>query len=60
MTLVSPKNIEMINDEFPFMVANLYAKTKLGKMPWLIYRWKDQRIIKLLEVALSDQKRKIL
>ena len=31
MTLVSPKTIEMINDEFPFMVCNLYAKTKLGE-----------------------------
>jgi vesicle coat complex subunit len=48
MTLVSPKNIEMINDEFPFMVANLYAKTKLGENALVnlsVERSKDNKII---------------
>ena len=48
MTLVSPKTIEMINDEFPFMVCNLYAKTKLGENALVnlsVERSKDNKII---------------
>ena len=48
MTLVSPKTIEMINDEFPFMVCNLYAKTKLGENALVnlsVERSKDDKII---------------
>ena len=48
MTLVSPKNIDMINDEYPFMVANLYAKTKLGENALVnlsVERSKDNKII---------------
>ena len=48
MTLVSPKTIELINDEFPFMVANLYAKTKLGENALVnlsVEKSKDNKII---------------
>ena len=48
MTLVSPKTIEMINDEFPFMVCNLYAKTKLDENALVnlsVERSKDNKII---------------
>ena len=31
MTLVFPKCIELINDDYPFMVENLFSKIKLGK-----------------------------
>ena len=48
MTLVSPKTIDLINDEFPFMVANLYAKTKLGENALVnlsVEKSKDNKII---------------
>jgi hypothetical protein len=48
MTLVSPKNIDLINDEYPFMVANLYAKTKLGENALVnlsVEKSKDNKII---------------
>ena len=48
MTLVSPKTIDFINDEFPFMVANLYAKTKLGENALVnlsVEKSKDNKII---------------
>ena len=48
MTLVSPKSIELINDEYPFMVANLYAKTKLGENALVnlsVEKSKDNKII---------------
>ena len=31
MKLVFPKSIEKIDDSDPFLVANLYTKTKLGE-----------------------------
>ena len=48
MTLVSPKSIDMIKDEYPFMVANLYAKTKLGENALVnlsVEKSKDNKII---------------
>ena len=48
MTLVFPKTIEMINDDYPFMVANLYAKTKLGENALVnisVEKSKDNKII---------------
>jgi hypothetical protein len=48
MTLVSPKNIDLINDDYPFMVANLYAKTKLGENALVnlsVEKSKDNKII---------------
>ena len=48
MTLVSPRSLDMINDEYPFMVANLYAKTKLGENALVnlsVERSKDNKII---------------
>ncbi len=51
MTLVSPKNIDMIKDEYPFMVANLYAKTKLGENALVnlsVERSKDNKIMELV------------
>lgn len=48
MTLVFPKTLEMINDDYPFMVANLYAKTKLGENALVnisVEKSKDNKII---------------
>ena len=48
MTLVFPKSIELINDDYPFMVANLYSKTKLGENALVnisVERSKDNKII---------------
>ena len=48
MTLVSPRSLDMINDEYPYMVANLYAKTKLGENALVnlsVERSKDNKII---------------
>ena len=48
MTLVFPKSIDLINDEYPFMVANLFAKTKLGENALVnisVEKSKDNKII---------------
>jgi len=48
MTLVFPTNIDLINDDYPFMVANLYAKTKLGENALVnisVEKSKDNKII---------------
>ena len=48
MTLVFPKSVDLINDEFPFMVANLYAKTKLGEDALVnisVEKSKDNKVI---------------
>ena len=48
MTLVFPKTLDMINDDYPFMVANLYAKTKLGENALVnisVEKSKDNKII---------------
>ena len=48
MTLVNPKNIDLINDDYPFMVANLYSKTKLGENALVnlsVEKSKDNKII---------------
>ena len=48
MTLVAPKSIDLINDEYPFMVANLYSKTKLGENALVnlsVEKSKDNKII---------------
>ena len=48
MTLVFPKSIDLINDDYPFMVANLYSKTKLGENALVnisVEKSKDNKII---------------
>ena len=48
MTLVFPKSIDLINDDYPFMVANLFAKTKLGENALVnisVEKSKDNKII---------------
>ena len=48
MTLVFPKTIDLINDEYPFMVANLFAKTRLGENALVnisVEKSKDNKII---------------
>ena len=48
MTLIFPQSIDAINDEFPFMVANLYSKTKLGENALVnisVEKSKDNKII---------------
>ena len=48
MTLIFPQNIDARNDEFPFMVANLYSKTKLGENALVnisVEKSKDNKII---------------
>ena len=48
MTLVFPKTVDLINDEYPFMVANLFAKTRLGENALVnisVEKSKDNKII---------------
>ena len=48
MTLVFPKSVDLINNDYPFMVANLYAKTKLGENALVnisVEKSKDNKII---------------
>ena len=48
MTIVFPKNIDDINEDEPFMVANLYSKTKLGEDALInisVEKTKDKKII---------------
>jgi coatomer subunit beta len=48
MTLVFPKNVDDINENEPFMVANLYSKTKLGEDALInvsVEKTKDKKII---------------
>ena len=48
MTLVFPKSIDLINDDYPFMVANLFSKTKLGENALVnisVEKSKDNKII---------------
>ena len=48
MTLVFPKSVDLINNDYPFMVANLYAKTKLGENALInisVEKSKDNKII---------------
>ena len=48
MTLVFPKSKDLINDDYPFMVANLFARTKLGENALVnisVEKSKDNKII---------------
>ena len=48
MTMVFPKSVDLINDDYPFMVANLFAKTRLGENALVnisVEKSKDNKII---------------
>ena len=48
MTLVFPKSIDLINDDYPFFVSNLFAKTRLGENALVnisVEKSKDNKII---------------
>jgi ferredoxin len=48
MTLVFPKSIDLINDDYPFFVANLFSKTRLGENALVnisVEKSKDNKII---------------